>query len=129
MVDALLGQFVFEVVDCRNRSCVGMGLAVHALEADGRVGIGVGSVVLTANLILLGGYTLGCHSFRHLVGGRIDCLSCGKNTARYRWWKFSTWLNVRHPRFAWLSLFGVALTDLYVRLVSMGVIKDLNTWS
>jgi hypothetical protein len=25
---------------------------------------------------------------------------------------------------AWLSLFGVALADLYVRLVSMGVITD-----
>lgn len=103
--------------------------AVAAFVKNGQIGIGVGSVVLTANLILLGGYTLGCHSFRHLVGGRIDCLSCGMKTARYRWWKFSTWLNVRHPRFAWLSLFGVALTDLYVRLVSMGVITDLNTWS
>ena len=30
--------------------------------------------------------------------------------------------------FAWVSLFWVAVTDLYVRLVSMGVITDLNTW-
>jgi hypothetical protein len=31
--------------------------------------------------------------------------------------------------FAWCSLFWVAFTDIYVRLVSMGVITDLNTWS
>ena len=38
-------------------------------------GIGVGTLVLAANVVLLGGYTLGCHSLRHLVGGRIDQLS------------------------------------------------------
>ena len=35
-------------------------------------------------------------------------------------------LNERHPTFAWLSLFSVGLTDLYIRLVSMGVIRDLR---
>src|SRR5256885_1622665 len=53
-------------------------LAYDAIKAfffaDG-IGIGVGSLVLTANVILLGGYTFGCHSMRHLVGGRKDCLS------------------------------------------------------
>lgn len=103
--------------------------AVASFVRNGEIGVGVGSLILTGNVVLLGGYTLGCHSFRHLVGGRIDCLSCGQPSARFRWWRFSTWLNFRHSRFAWLSLFGVALTDLYVRLVSMGVIKDFNTWS
>jgi hypothetical protein len=28
--------------------------------------------------------------------------------------------------FAWLSLFSVGLADLYIRLVSMGVIRDLR---
>lgn len=102
--------------------------AVAAFVRDGQIGIGVGSVVLTINFLLLGGYTLGCHSFRHLVGGRIDCLSCGRTTMRFRWWKLSSWLNVRHARFAWLSLFWVAFSDVYVRLVSMGVITDFNTW-
>ena len=27
---------------------------------------------------------------------------------------------------AWLSLFSVALTDLYIRLVSSGVIRDIR---
>jgi hypothetical protein len=30
--------------------------------------------------------------------------------------------------FAWLSLFWVGFTDLYIRLTSMGLITDLNTW-
>jgi hypothetical protein len=30
--------------------------------------------------------------------------------------------------FAWVSLFWVSFTDLYIRLVSTGVITDLNTW-
>ena len=38
-----------------------------------------------------------------------DCVSC---------------LNRRHMAWAWTSLFGVALADLYVRLCAMGVIRD-----
>jgi hypothetical protein len=41
-------------------------------------------------------------------------------------WRFITRLNEQHPLFAWLSLFSVGLTDLYIRLVSMGVIRDLR---
>ena len=37
-----------------------------------------------------------------------------------------TVLNERHAQIAWVSLFGVALTDLYVRLVAMGTIHDLR---
>src|SRR6516164_11856276 len=38
-------------------------------------GIGVGTLVLAVNVYLLGGYTFGCHSLRHLVGGFLDQLS------------------------------------------------------
>ena len=103
--------------------------ALAAFVRDGQIGIGVGTVVLTINVVLLAGYTLGCHSFRHLAGGRLDCLSCGQRTARFRWWKLSTRLNENHAQFAWLSLFWVAFTDLYVRLVSMGAITDFHTWN
>jgi hypothetical protein len=95
---------------------------------DGAFGIGVGSIVLTVNATMLASYTFGCHSFRHLIGGGADCMSCGKNTVRFNLWKRATWFNERHQLFAWVSLFWVAFTDLYVRLVSMGVIHDFNTW-
>jgi hypothetical protein len=38
-------------------------------------GIGVGTLVLAANVVLLGCYTLGCHSMRHIVGGYLDRLA------------------------------------------------------
>jgi hypothetical protein len=103
--------------------------AFLAFFRHGEFGVGVGTLVLLTNATLLAGYTFGCHSFRHLVGGGADCMSdCGQETLRLKIWKRSTWLNERHMRFAWISLFWVAFTDVYVRLVSMGVVTDLNTW-
>src|SRR5919107_4919642 len=37
-----------------------------------RFGIGLGTILLAVNVVLLSSYTLGCHSIRHLVGGRKD---------------------------------------------------------
>jgi len=103
--------------------------AVESFFRDGKPGIGVGSLILTINVVLIASYTFGCHSFRHLIGGRKDCMSdCGKPTAALGAWKRATWFNARHMQFAWMSLIWVMVTDLYVRLLSMGVIHDLNTW-
>jgi hypothetical protein len=87
-------------------------------------GIGVGTLVMWANVILLAGYTFSCHSCRHVCGGHVDVFS--RAQTRYRLWHAITRLNERHPTYAWLSLFSVGLTDLYIRLVSMGVIRDLR---
>ena len=85
-------------------------------------GIGVGTLVLALNVAFLGGYTFGCHSFRHLVGGGIDRLSeaplCQKT------YRCVSCLNRRHVLWAWMSLFWVGFSDLYVRLCSMGVWTD-----
>ena len=86
-------------------------------------------IILTINAVLLAAYCFGCHSFRHMIGGRSDCMSCGKATLQYGAWKKATWFNERHLEFAWLSLIWVMVTDLYIRLLSMGVITDLNTWN
>lgn len=97
-------------------------------RADGtegwEIGLAVGSLVLTINPILLGGYTFGCHSFRHLIGGRKDHLS--ELGAKKKVYDCATCLNKRHMLFAWLSLFWVGFTDFYVRMVSMGVIPDVR---
>ncbi len=103
--------------------------AFIAFFRGGEFGIGVGSLVLLINATLLASYTFGCHSFRHLIGGHDDCMSCGQNTTKYKAWTRVSWLNARHMNFAWLSLFWVAFTDIYVRLVSMGVFTDFNTWN
>ena len=103
--------------------------AVLGFVRNGQFGVGVGSIIMTINVFLIAGYTFGCHSFRHLIGGRTDCMSCGKNTVQYGAWRGASWFNARHKEFAWVSLFSVMLTDLYIRLVSAGVITDFNTWT
>jgi hypothetical protein len=104
--------------------------AYLAFFRDGVAGIGVGSVILFLNPTLLACYVLGCHSFRHLVGGNLDCFSCDAlSTGRKSLWDKVTALNGRHMMWAWISLVWVGFTDLYVRLVSMGVWTDWNTWS
>ncbi len=94
----------------------------EAPDGGREFGIGVGTLVLALNVILLGGYTLGCHSLRHLVGGRLTQISRAR--VRYRSYVCVSALNRRHMVWAWLSLVWVAASDLYVRLCSMGVITD-----
>ena len=86
------------------------------------IGISIGTLVLCANAVFLWLYSLSCHACRHFCGGQVK--SFAKHPTRYKLWKFVTPLNARHMRFAWISLFGVALCDLYVRLVASGTIHD-----
>jgi hypothetical protein len=103
--------------------------AVQGFFRGGQLGVGVGSIVLTVNVLLLAGYTFGCHSFRHLIGGKLNKFSgCAFAQMRHGAWSKCTALNERHMLFAWMSLFWVGFTDVYVRLVSMGTWTDYNTW-
>jgi hypothetical protein len=88
----------------------------------GHFGIGVGTLVLLANVTLLSCYTLGCHSLRHLIGGVRDRLT--SRPARKKAYDCVSCLNRSHMLFAWSSLFMVMFSDLYVRLCSMGVWTD-----
>ena len=90
-------------------------------------GMSVGSLVLTAGATLLALYTFGCHSLRHLVGGKVDCFSCVRGgQSRYKAWRGITRLNEHHMFWAWTSLFGVTLADVYVYLVASGRITDIR---
>jgi hypothetical protein len=101
--------------------------AVNAFWLDGRVFIGVGSLVLLTNVTLLTLYMFSCHSLRHIIGGKVDCFSCtALNQKRHGAWKKASWLNERHMLFAWLSLFSVGFADFYVRMVATGLIKDFK---
>jgi hypothetical protein len=89
--------------------------------------VGVGSLVMLANVLLLSGYTFGCHSFRHLIGGSVNSYSkASMGGLRFSLWKLVTVLNERHQPLAWASLFSVALTDVYIRAVATGSIVDLR---
>jgi hypothetical protein len=87
-------------------------------------GLGVGTLVLATNVVLLGGYTFGCHSLRHVVGGFMDRLS-GK-PASFAAYKCVTCLNSKHMLWAWMSLFWVAFSDFYIRMCSMGYFTDIR---
>ena len=90
----------------------------------GHFGIAIGSLVLTINPILLGGYTFGCHVYRHLVGGRKDRLS--ELGPRKKVYDCVSCLNRRHMLWAWMSLFWVGFTDFYVRMVASGTWHDFR---
>jgi hypothetical protein len=87
--------------------------------------VGVGSLVLTLNVVLLGLYTFSCHSWRHLVGGKLDCFSCAASI-RHGAWQRVSFLNERHMLFAWCSLVWVGFSDFYVRMVASGAFRDIR---
>jgi hypothetical protein len=86
--------------------------------------MGLGTLVLLVNAVLLALYSLSCHSCRHIVGGRLNHFS--RHPLRYRAWTAVSRLNASHARLAWLSLFSVALADFYVFLLATGTITDLR---
>lgn len=90
-------------------------------------GLAVGSLVLVVNVILLAGYTFGCHSLRHLVGGFLDAKSkvpvCSKG------YSCVSCFNRRHMLWAWLSLFWVGFADIYIRLCAMGIWHDFRIFT
>jgi hypothetical protein len=91
------------------------------------VHVGVGTLVMFVNVVLLSGYTFGCHSFRHFIGGGVNSYSkASLGGMRHGLWKLVTVLNERHQALAWASLFSVALTDLYIRAVATGAITDVR---
>lgn len=85
-------------------------------------GIGVGSLVLLINVILLAGYIFGCHAFRHLIGGTFDRVS--EHPIRHKLYEWVSILNAAHKKWAWASLLWVAFADIYVRLCSLGIWHD-----
>lgn len=98
--------------------------AIIAFRFPDGFGIGLGTLVLIANAALLSLYSFSCHSCRHLCGGGLNSFHAAPG--RYSLWSLVTRLNERHMQIAWVSLVWVALADLYVRMIAMGVIQDLR---
>lgn len=96
--------------------------AILAFNFDGRLGIGLGSLVITAEAVLIGLYTFSCHSCRALCGGWVD--SFHSRPFWYRLWSAISRLNVRHGLFFWVSLGWTVVTDVYVRMLAAGILVD-----
>jgi hypothetical protein len=91
-------------------------------DGERHFGLGLGSVVMIFNPILLALYTFGCHSFRHLVGGVKDVLS--GSPVRKKAYDCVSCLNRNHMKWAWVSMFYVGFVDVYIRLCDMGIWHD-----
>ena len=102
---------------------VKVGLICKSLLGKAHFGLGLGTIVLILNPIFLGLYTFGCHSLRHLVGGFLDAKSKAPTCAKA--YNCVSCLNTRHMLWAWVSLFWVGFTDVYVRLCATGKIHDI----
>jgi hypothetical protein len=98
--------------------------AIKAFRFADGFGIGVGTIVLCVNTFLLAGYTFGCHSLRHIIGGRHDCLT--EHPTCHKLYKGCTALNKKHMLWAWCSLCSVMFADVYVRMCAMGVWSDIR---
>lgn len=97
---------------------------ILALRFPDGFGVGVGTVVLFINAALLSLFSFSCNSCRHVCGGHLN--SFHASPGKYKVWSLVSRLNERHMEYAWVSLIWVALADLYVRLLSMGVIHDVR---
>ncbi|CAN5483458.1 succinate dehydrogenase membrane anchor subunit [soil metagenome] len=98
--------------------------AINAYRFTDGFHVNLGSIILTANVFFLAGYTFSCHSLRHLVGGRNDELS--NKPMQCAAYNACSSLNKRHMLFAWCSLFVVGFSDIYVRMLSMGIWSDFR---
>jgi hypothetical protein len=105
---------------------------VSAFVFHGHFGIGLGSIILLINVVLLTGYTLSCHAFRHLVGGNRDCFTCPQRVAaprpstRFRLWRSISGWNRHHGSLAWASMASVWAADVYIRLLMAHIIPDVR---
>jgi hypothetical protein len=91
-------------------------------EEQTTFGLGLGTLIMAANVVFISLYTFGCHSFRHLIGGVKDILT--KSPVRKKAYDCASCLNSQHGRWAMVSLYSMCATDIYIRLCSAGLIHD-----
>jgi len=110
---------------------VWMSVNFHDTSNIHSYGVSIGSMMLLVNLILLTGYTFGCHAFRHLVGGGANEWTANPmSRLKYRMWRFSTSFNENHRDWALYSLFWVMIADFYIYACTdpMFGLTDLILW-
>lgn len=98
--------------------------ALKSLWFEGHFHLGLGSIIMLVNVVLISYYTFSCHAWRHIAGGCVNCFS--KNKTRYTLWQRITHINEQHGFWAWVSMMAVWFTDIYIRLCAHGTITDLK---
>ena len=97
----------------------------YSVHGSTHFGVSVGSLIMLVNVVCLSAFTFGCNSWRHIIGGKLNCFDCSATTrARHKGWLGVTKLNVNHKEWAWISMFTVWATDVYIWLAGSGVFTD-----
>src|SRR3954465_10032048 len=73
--------------------------AIKSSQFPDGFGVGVGSLVITINTLLLSSYTFSCHSLRHIIGGRKD--EVWTNTVRWSCYTAGSALKPKNTDFSW----------------------------
>ncbi len=94
--------------------------ALRSFWHEGSFHLGLGSIILVINAILIALYTFGCHSCRHITAGRINSFS--QHPLRYKMWTGISRLNANHGKWAIVSMIFIVVADYYIRLVAAGTI-------
>lgn len=98
---------------------------LYSLAFSGGLALRIGSIILLVNALTLTAWTVSCHSFRHILGGNINCFSCvAAGGLRKEVYDKQSWLNKRHEALAWISLLTIFFADLYLRGVAAGLPID-----
>ncbi|MFN8614674.1 MAG: hypothetical protein U0003_02030 [Vampirovibrionales bacterium] len=89
------------------------------------VGIGVGTLVVALDTIFLTLYVFSCHSWRHLLAGKLNCFTCSAfDHSRHQAYQRQSLLNESHAQYFWLSLLAVWFAEFYIRQVASGQWHD-----
>jgi hypothetical protein len=96
---------------------------LQSIWANGSVYLGIGTLIMLMDTVALSLYVLSCHSFRHLFGGN-RCFGGCSNSAKVKHdiWSVISAINVFHDRWFWISLISIVIADIYIRMLSMGII-------
>lgn len=87
--------------------------------------VSAGTILFFLNVVLLSGYSFGCHACRHLAGGCLDNFSSsGAAKTSLSIWERITTLNEKHEQWAWASLISVVSADMYTAAVAAHIFPD-----
>ncbi|MFQ5761983.1 MAG: succinate dehydrogenase [Candidatus Bathyarchaeia archaeon] len=99
--------------------------AVNGMFLSEAFNFRLGSALLWLNALLLALYTFSCHSFRHLVGGGVDCFTCSRaGMQRKSIWGAISRINKHHMLWAWMSLIVVLYVPFHISMIAWGWIPD-----
>ena len=103
------------------------GVSGNNISRNLHFGVGVGTIILAVDTVALSLYVASCHSFRHVMGGFVNMFSKNDGAkTRFKIWQKITLLNEKHGLYFWVSLGSIWVADLYIRLVSAGIIPDIK---